>query len=200
MIYADREFWKKERLYLKNSVCEQKKLGYEKYALKNGKKDVFSVFGKGVFQECNGIIAFGSEYVLEQSEYAYLTAGKITMEGITEEKTALERITPEGAALKVSGSERNKHIFWEHTQSETDGRTGIAMYIAKPELFWKDRRKAPAMHYKINCSGGTYLLWLLIKYDDEPAACCTIAIDDKEILQEEMFGNGHLFNYGTQQN
>lgn len=200
VIYADREFWKKERLYLKNSVCEQKKLGYEKYALKNGKKDVFSVFGKGVFQECNGIIAFGSEYVLEQSEYAYLTAGKITMEGITEEKTALERITPEGAALKVSGSERNEHIFWEHTQSETDGRTGIAMYIAKPELFWKDRRKAPAMHYKINCSGGTYLLWLLIKYDDEPAACCTIAIDDKEILQEEMFGNGHLFNYGTQQN
>lgn len=200
VIYADREFWKKERLYLKNFVCEQKKLGYKKYNVKNRKKNIFSVFGKGVFQECEGVIAFGSEYVLEQSEYAYVTAGKITLEKTIAERIELGEITTQRAVSEKEDSKRNEQIFWEHTQSETDGRTGIAMYIAKPGLFWKERKEAPAMHYKINCSGGTYLLWLLIKYDDEPAACCTIAIDNKEILQEEMFGHGYLFNYGTQQN
>ena len=170
VIFADKEFWKKNRLYLKNVTRSQKTLGSPKYICdENGCKNVYEKFGKGVFMEEGGIVAFGAEYVLENSENAFL-----------------------------AGDENG--ILWEHTQSETNGRTGIAMYISENDLFWDKKDGAPSLNYKISCTKGKYNVWLLLKYDDEPNACCGIGIDGEELPQSKMFNNGFLFNYGTQQN
>lgn len=170
VIYADKEFWKKERLYLKNVTKCQEKLGKRKYACdRNGHKNVFKQFGHGCFIEENGVLAFGTEYALENSEYAFI---KPSLDG----------------------------IMWEHTNSESDGRTGIAMHIPDNDLFWTKSADAPSLNYNICCSKGTYHVWLLLKYDDECTAHCGIGIDGKELPQSRMFNQGHLFNYGTQQN
>ena len=170
VIYADKSFWAKDRLFLKNETCKQERLGAKKYACDSrGHKNVFASFGNGVIQEKQGIIAWGAEYALENSEYAFC------------------KPSPEG-------------VLWEHTQSETDGRTGIAMHVAEDDLFWTDMKTAPSMNYKLNCNGGTYNIWLYLKYDDEPNAHCTISIDGEEIPQAKMYNGGRLWNYGTKQN
>ena len=170
VIYADKEFWKKERLYLKNVTKQQDRLGKEKYACdENGHKNVFTQFGQGCFLEENGVLAFGTEYVLENSEYAFITSS-------------------------VDG------VVWEHTQSESNGRTGLAMHIPANDLFWSSGEGAPALNYSIRCSKGKYNVWLLLKYDDEHNAHCGIGIDGEELPQSRMFNHGFLFNYGTQQN
>lgn len=170
VIFADKEFWKKDRLYLKNVTKSQEKLGLEKYICdESGNKNVFELFGQGCFVEENGVLAFGTEYALENSEDAFLTPSK------------------EG-------------IVWEHTHSETNGRTGLAMHIPADNLFWNSGEEAPALNYRIACSKGRYNVWLLLKYDDEHNAHCGIGIDGQEIPQSRMFNHGFLFNYGTQQN
>lgn len=170
VIYADKAFWTKDRLFLKNDTRKQERLGEQKYLSDElGHKNVFAKFGSGVIQEKQGVIAWGAEYALENSEYAFC------------------KPSPEG-------------VLWEHTQSETDGRTGIAMHIAEDDLFWTDMTTAPSINYKLNCSGGTYNIWLYLKYDDEPNAHCTIAIDGEEIPQAKMYNGGRLWNYGTKQN
>lgn len=170
VIYADREFWKKNRLYLKNVTRKQTALGKKKYVKEdNGKKNVYALFGHGMFLEKDGKIPFGTEYALENSENAFIIPDK-------------------------------NGILWEQTQSETDGRTGIAMHIPHRDLFWKEGNGAPALNYKIWCTKGKYNIWLLLKYDDEFNACCGIGIDGNEIPQNAMSNNGFLFNYGTQQN
>lgn len=40
----------------------------------------------------------------------------------------------------------------------------------------------------------------MLKYDDDSEAGCHIGIDGDVIPQEDMFGSGNLFNYGTKQN
>lgn len=170
VIYADKIFWSKPRLYLKNTTVSQERLGEPKYVYNpSGKKNVFSYFGNGVFLEENGHIAFGTEYALENSVNAYLTPSK-------------------------------ERIVWEHTASQTDGGTGIAMYVSPEHMHWKQNSLAPALNYRLHCSGGLYNIWLLLKYDDEENARLSIEIDQQEITQEKMYGNGFLFNYGTQQN
>ncbi len=170
VIYADKEFWKKERLYLKNVTRAQEKLGKKKYVCDaSGRKNVFELFGQESFMEENGVLAFGTEYALENSEYAFITSS-------------------------------SEGIVWEHTHSESDGRTGLAMHIPGDNLFWHKSEGAPALNYSIECSGGRYNLWLLLKYDDEFNAHCGIGIDGEEIPQTQMFNHGFLFNYGTQQN
>lgn len=170
VIYADKRFWKKDRLYLKNDTKKPSVLGKKKYQRdENGCKNVFRHFGSGAFTEAEGRIAFGSEYVLEQSENAFqIPATDGTM--------------------------------WEHTQSESDGGTGLAMYVAKKNQFYRHMEGAPLMNYKIKCEGGHYHCWLLLKYDDEPNARIGFAIDKKEIPQEQMYSGGWLYNYGTHQN
>ncbi|MBQ7944546.1 MAG: glycosyl hydrolase 115 family protein [Lachnospiraceae bacterium] len=170
VIYADKAYWSKDRLFLKNETRKQDRFGEKKYACDaKGYKNVFAKFGEGIITEKQGVIAWGAEYALENSQYAFCKPSK------------------EG-------------ILWEHTQSETNGRTGIAMHVAEDDLFWDDMSQAPSINYRVNCSGGSYNVWLLLKYDDDSNGRCTIAIDDVEIPQAQMYNGGRLFNYGTKQN
>lgn len=170
VIYGDGEFWTKPRLYLKNVTKQQHNLGDAKYAVdSHGYKNVYELLGNGIFTEEAGVIAFGTETALENSDNAYVKADK---NGVT----------------------------WRHTASETNGRTGIAMYIPQSNMFWSDTKDSPSLNYKIQCDGGNYYVWLLLKYDDEKNARLSLYLDENEIAQEKMYNNGYLFNYGTQQN
>lgn len=170
VIYAGKDFWSKNRLYLKNEVRTQSRLGEPKYTYDNkGNKNVLENLCNEIFCEKNGVIAFGSEHALLNSENAYLRAD-------------------------ADG------IVWEHTQSETNGGSGIAMHIAQQGGSWDDAKNAPSMNYRIKSEGGKYNIWFLLKYDDAYSAGCHIGIDGKVILQKEMFAEGQLFNFGTQQN
>ena len=170
VIYVGKKRWAiQDRLFLRNDVVKQYVKGVEKYTYdRSGNKNVFDKFGNGVFCEENGVIAFGAEYVLENSENAYLTADKNGVE-------------------------------WEHTQSETDGGTGIAMYIAPEDLSWEDGTISPSMNYKISCSGGKYNIWLLLKYDDGLSARLFVGLDGNIVPLKDMCEGGNFFNYGTKQ-
>lgn len=73
IIYMDNESWNEHWLFIKVKKAFQK-YGAEKYTQDNyGNKNVFDKFGKGIFCEKDGVIAFGAEYALENSEYAFYT-------------------------------------------------------------------------------------------------------------------------------
>ena len=52
---------------------------------------------------------------------------------------------------------------WTHRQAETNGRTGLAMWVESLD----PAALAPALTYRVSCPvDGVYHLWLLAKYDD----------------------------------
>ena len=173
MLYADIDFWKSERLY---TVSDQKadRLAPAKYIVsEDGSKDVVSLFGSGRFCEQNGTLAIEAEYALENSQNAFLTAGV---------------------------DANHNSILWEHTQAETDGKTGLAMMIEPYGLFWNNIKDAPGMHYKIQiCHSGTYILWMLMKFDDTDTDLCALALDGHELNGEIYQQNGEFFTYSMKQ-
>lgn len=173
MLYADLDFWKGERLY---TVSDQKmdRLAPEKYSVgEDGSKDVFPLFGSGCFHEQDGTLAIEAEYALENSQNAFLTAGV---------------------------DANHNSILWEHTQAETDGKTGLAMMIEPYGLFWNNIKDAPGMHYKIQiCHSGTYILWMLMKFDDTDTDLCALALDGHELNGEIYQQNGEFFTYSMKQ-
>lgn len=172
IIYADKNFWKYNRLYMPNEEYGQQHLGEKKYmADSNGGKDIISKFGCGVFEEKDGKIAIEAEYALEESENAYLTK---SMDG--------------------------QDNVWSHTQSETNGRSGLAMYVSTPGIEYKDVQKSPGMHYRIHVNnGGMYNVWLLVKFDDNTSDSCYVALDGKIQPLAYQKSGGSLFTFSTQQ-
>ncbi len=169
VIVCDKIFWKNNYTYLKNTVVKQERSGIAKYAPGPGGR-------KNVFEK------FGSGVFAEKN-------GRLAFGT----EYALEN--SENAYMLASAN----GIGFEHTNSESDGRTGLAMYVPGFEVYF-DEGDEPSLNYRIETTGGRYNIWLLIKYDDERNARIGIAIDGTEIPQEEMFGHGRLFNYGTKQN
>ncbi len=171
MLYASPSFWKTERLYARSDERENR-LGRRKYLSQpDGTKDVFAQFGEGIFMEQAGRIFIEAEYALENSENAYLTAS-----------------LPDG-----------KYV-WQHTQAETDGRTGFAMVLEGRGLKWKEKT-APGMHYRINVSeSGGYLVWLLMRFEDDDSDACRLAFDGRILDVGEMVSaRGSFFTYSMKQ-
>ncbi|MBP5185265.1 MAG: glycosyl hydrolase 115 family protein [Lachnospiraceae bacterium] len=169
VIVCDKAFWGKNRTYLKNTVIKQTALGVPKYAVKPDGT-------KNVFERFDSGIFFENDgKICFGTEYAL-----------------------ENSANAYMLPSRNG-IGFEHTNSETDGRTGLAMYVPGYELYFEPGDE-PSLNYRIYATGGKYNVWLLLKYDDERNARVGIAIDGREIPQEEMIAKGRLFNYGTKQN
>lgn len=126
VIYAGKDFWSKDRLYLKNEVFYQERLGDPKYFCdESGNKNVFEKLYRGIFCEENDAIGIGAEHALLASETAFLVPDK-------------------------------NGIVWEHTQSETNGGTGLAMHIRQYGLSWNDASSAPSLNYRIRVKGGKY--------------------------------------------
>lgn len=172
MLYAAPDFWKSERLYARSDERENS-LGESKYRIgPDGTKNMFRLFGEGLFEEEDGIVAFEAEYTLENSENAYLTPS-----------------VPDGK------------VFWCHTQAETDGRTGLAMMIEGKGLCWKNEREAPGMHYRIRvCNPGTYIIWLLMKFEDDDSDSCFITLDGTaQKVNRISSPHGGFFTYSMKQ-
>lgn len=110
VVYADKEFWKHNRIYMKNDIVAQTALGkkrYEDYYENKGVYDITELFGSGIFEEKDGKIAIEAEYSLENSEYAYLTPDK------------------------------TGEIYFSHVRAESDGGSGFAMQVFGKPYTWE---------------------------------------------------------------
>lgn len=172
VVYAAKDFWQKDLLYMKNEEYPQTEMGKARYkCMADGTKDVVSQFGHGVFIESNCALALEAEYALEDSAYAWRTPSK-----------------------------DQYRAMWRHLQAETDGRTGLAMHVEQKGITWKKPDGAPGMHYRISIShAGAYHVWMLIRFYDDTSDSCYLALDGNVQPLEEQFSNGHLFTYSTAQ-
>lgn len=171
MVYADREFWKYNRLYMKNDAVRQtyaEKGRYDSYYKTGTVQDIRVLFDKGVFAEQDGRIALEAEYALAGDADAYLTPD-------------------------VTGN-----IYWRHVRALTDGGQGLAMQVSGKPYTWKNAEDAPGMHYRIRVSEeGEYNVWLLILYENHMSDSCYFAVDDEVLPQNIQYNNGQLCNYAT---
>ncbi|MGD0031218.1 glycosyl hydrolase 115 family protein [Paenibacillus illinoisensis] len=175
LIYATREFYDTlDEIFSKCFDVPQTSLGEKRYAnlvLTDGTKDVIQQFGTGKFMESNGIVAIEAEYALENSEHAYL---KPSQDGLNME--------------------------WSHLQAETNGRTGFAMHVAEPGLYWDNAHIAPAMHYQMHINDpGMYRVWLLIRHHNGESDSCYLSLDGVTRPLSEQLGQGKLHTYNTAQ-
>lgn len=171
VVYADREFWKYNRIYMKNDRVQKNALGsrtYEAYYSENQITDITRLFGTGMFHEKDGRLALEAEYALENSEDAYLTPDK------------------------------TGRIYWTHVRAETDGGTGLAMQVFERGTAWDHAAEAPGMHYRIHISDkGNYHIWLLMLYENHMSDTCYFAVDGKVQSVSAQFRDGQLYNYST---
>lgn len=90
------------------------------------------------------------------------------------------------------------HYDWQYCSSESYGRSGLAMYIRQPELRWQENN-APALNYKLQCSGGEYTIWLLAKFNDRDESFFGVGIDDVVIPAEKLYNKGSMWRYEAEQ-
>lgn len=88
--------------------------------------------------------------------------------------------------------------LWRHCGSESYGRSGLAMYIRTLGLCWTPE-SAPGLNYRFRCEGGRYAVWMLSKFNVREESLYGIGIDERQIPQEELYGNGGLWRYEAEQ-
>ena len=176
MLYAGPDFWETDRLYVRSE--ERPDIpGKKKYDfVPGGPKNLFRLFGSGLFEEEGGKVAIEAEYALEDSRNAWLTPS-----------------VPDG----------NRR--WRHTQAETDGGTGLAMICDwgtdAADGQKGDPRHAAGLHYRFRINeAGSYTLWLLMKFEDADSDFCRIGVDGRVWEKARMYvsGNG-FFTYSMKQ-
>ena len=159
--------------------------------------------GKRIFAEIDGTIRIDAASVLAQNKNAWTQDT-----GYTGQQRQTEQ--PEKAG-QVRG-------LWRHCSSESYGRSGLAMYIRASlknhsnsftesifppcpetqEPCWT-LETAPSLNYRIQCSGGTYTLWMLSKFNVREEGVFGIGIDGSQIPEENLYGNGSLWRYEAEQ-
>jgi hypothetical protein len=89
---------------------------------------------------------------------------------------------------------------WTHCQAETDGGTGLALYVEAPGGRWDDPALAPALVYSLDIpAAATYRLWALVKCDDRAADALDLSVDDRFLPPDTLFCGGRLFRFNTAQ-
>lgn len=90
--------------------------------------------------------------------------------------------------------------IWSHTQSESAGRSGLAMLVRGCNKLFEKGNDAPAMNYRILIqNGGLYHIWLLVKFDDDRSDSCYLALDGNVQDIEKQFSMGNMFTYSMKQ-
>ena len=87
---------------------------------------------------------------------------------------------------------------WRHCSSESYGRSGLAMYIRS----WvKEGQEAPALNYRVKCSGGSYVLWILAKFGrkEEFEFGLGLGLDGRVLEKEELLNRGRFWRYEAEQ-
>jgi hypothetical protein len=170
VVYTDATFWDTPTTFKRNLGVPQDRLGAPRYtAREDGTKDVLAELGSGVVRGAGGVIALEAEYALAETPDAWTTPS-------------------------LDGAAR-----WTHTQAETDGRTGLAMHVARRGLRWDTPSQAPGLHYAIDVTaGGTYHAWLLVLFEDTTDDACVLAVDGTVQPPSRQFCGGDLYSFGTQ--
>ncbi len=171
MLYANREFWNIDRLYIKSEERPEQPAQPVKYSCDAaGRKNVFAEFGSGKFLEQNNGICIEVEYALENSDCAY-----------------------------TSKSSDNT-LEWSHTQSETNGGKGMAMLVDAYDVIWHTPADAPSLNFVLNLAeAGLYHVWMLVKFDDDRTDSCYLALDGQVQDLNNQFGRGNFFTYSMKQ-
>lgn len=102
------------------------------------------------------------------------------------------------AQTDFAWTEAPKPDLWRHCAGESFGRSGLAMYIRKPNLVWEENA-APGLNYRIECAGGEYKLWLLSKFNLQEESSFGIGVDGAPLPKERLYGNGSLWRYEAEQ-
>ena len=89
--------------------------------------------------------------------------------------------------------------LWRHCAGESFGRSGLCLYVRRPELKWEDSAEAPALHYRFCCEGGSYRLWMLTKFNYIEESAYRIGLDGNMIPREELYNRGSMFRYESEQ-
>jgi len=111
---------------------------------------------------------------------------------------AEDALRGDAAAWRTAGA--GPAVEWEHTQAETNGRTGLALHTAPRGLLWTDPRQAPGLHYRLRIAdAGIRSLWLLVKFDDDTDDAVDIAVDGEVLPADRLFSGGDMCTYGLRQ-
>lgn len=169
-VYGGKDFWKIDRLYAHNEEYSQKKRGKRREYCQGdrGTKNVLMEIAKMDFMEKNGRLGIEAECVLAQSKRAW------------------------------TGNAKDGRCRWEHLQSETAGRTGLAMQVEPGGIYYEKPLDAPSLNYKIKIQEkGIYHVWLLMYVPDCRSDLIALALDGSVQPVEEQFSHGGQFTYGT---
>lgn len=171
-IYAGRDFWDGDTTFRRPLAVPQiRRAPGHNLVDADGRKDVVASLGNGAIQEDGGVLAFETELVLADDRYSWRSEG-------------------DGAAA----------VGWTHTQSETQGRAGLAMHVHPRGHRWENPSSAPGMHVTLDVSRpGTYRVWLLVKFQDGSDDSCTIALDGVHQAVTQQFSLGDPCAYGLRQ-
>ncbi|MGN0313908.1 MAG: glycosyl hydrolase 115 family protein [Fusicatenibacter sp.] len=89
--------------------------------------------------------------------------------------------------------------LWKHCGSESCGGTGLAMYVRERGQFFSYSLEAPSLNYRICCQGGTYVIWILCKFNQPEEGVFGIGLDGDLIPKEELYNKGSLWRYEAEQ-
>lgn len=165
-------FWSSDTTFKVNAVREQLVLGAPLHQTRDdGTKDVLATLGSGVALERGGVLALETEWVLAQTDSAWSTPGT-----------------------------ESPPTVWTHAQSETNGRTGLAMYVDAAGREFDDPVTAPSMNYAVDVgTTGTFHVWLLVRLTSHDDDACWLAVDGTVQHAHRQHSGGDLYTFGTQQ-
>lgn len=170
LIYAGKDFWKTDRLYAHNEAYPQTRRGKARsYETADGAgKDVLKRISVDNLVEDKGRLCIEAECVLAETAAAWRT--------------------PDSRGI----------CSWEHLQSETAGRTGLALQAEPAGVRYEDPRDAPGLHYRLQIQKeGLYHVWMLMYVPDERSDSLVLAVDGDIQPQKEQYAPGGQFTYGT---
>jgi hypothetical protein len=171
-VYAGSLEWTGETTFRPTKSVPQFALAVPEYGFQpDGTKDLITRLGSGSVLESHGVLTIEAEYALAESAHA-----------------------------STSPSSGTVRAEWSHTQSETNGRAGLAMHVAELGLHWDDPASAPGLHYSVTVTTpGAYHVWMLVKFDGTTDDACVLALNGAVQSPSEQFSGGDLCTYGTRQ-
>ncbi len=106
------------------------------------------------------------------------------------------------AALAESGYACTKGVGWRHCQSESYGRTGLAMYRCGTDAVSSERGGAdetPVLQYRFRVNGGIYTFWMLTKFNLGEESGYGVYVDGAQLPDERLYLKGRLWRYEAEQ-
>ncbi|MDE5596427.1 MAG: hypothetical protein K2J04_01175, partial [Lachnospiraceae bacterium] len=141
-----------------------------------------------------------AEYVLVKAYAEKITPDWYLEMGsrIFEEKNGAVRIDA-ATALADSMFAKKSGELWRHCAGESFGRSGLCLYASGEKRVWECTEDAPSLHYRFSCTGGSYRVWMLIRFSDERESHYRIGMDGAVLSEIDSYCQGKLFRYESEQ-